>query len=236
MRLLEETCGELGLELLRVGMSGTPMVSPEAAMADADVVIGYGRSVLEGMAMGCAAYVWDHGGGDGWVTPETYPALEADGFRGAATETVIDADGLRDDLAEYRPELGDFGYELVRRHHSAAKHAEELVGLLDGAGSPAPADALETMGLLVRAEVRSAYRVGGLTIENQRLREAREELLRERHELIEERDELLRERAGLQSRAAGAELERDTLLRSRSWRLLSPLRRLAARLRRPPAV
>ena len=42
-------------------------------MADADIVVGYGRSVLEAMAMGRAAYVWDHAGGDGWVTPETYP-------------------------------------------------------------------------------------------------------------------------------------------------------------------
>ena len=32
------------------------------------------------------AYVWDTRGGDGWVTPETYPALEADGFTGAATD------------------------------------------------------------------------------------------------------------------------------------------------------
>ena len=83
-------------------------------MADADIVVGYGRSVLEAMALGRAAYVWDIAGGDGWVTPETYPTLEADGFSGAATDPIIDADRMRADFASYGPELGAFGFDLVR--------------------------------------------------------------------------------------------------------------------------
>ncbi len=105
LRLLEEVCGDLGLELVRVGSFGTPTVAPQAAIADADIVVGYGRSVLEGMAMGRAAYVWDYAGGDGWVTPESYPALEADGFSGAATDAVIDADRLRLPARAWRPRL-----------------------------------------------------------------------------------------------------------------------------------
>ncbi len=80
LRMLENVCDDLGLELVRLGASGTPTLDPQGEMADADIVVGYGRSVLEAMALGRAAYVWDYAGGDGWVTPETYPALEADGF------------------------------------------------------------------------------------------------------------------------------------------------------------
>jgi hypothetical protein len=211
LRLLEEVCGDLGLELVRVGSSSTPTVAPQAAIADADIVVGYGRSVLEGMAMGRAAYVWDYAGGDGWVTPESYPSLEADGFSGAATDAVIDADRLRADFACYRPELGAFAFDLVRMHHSATDHAEALVDLLGGATAPASEDALETLALLVRLESRAAIRVDGLEFENGRMWEELQEL---------------------RARAGAAEEQADVVLQSRSWRFAAPLRRAAAYLRR----
>lgn len=226
-RMLEDACRDLGLELVQVGVERMPRLAPEDAIADADVVVGYGRSVLEAMAMGRAAYVWERAGGDGWVTPETYPALEADGFSGAATDVVIDGERLREDLAGYRPELGMLGVDLVRVHHSAAKHTEALVELLGGASAPATHDALETMGILVRGGVRARSRIGELEVERDRR--------------VAERDAARGEAAA----AAGAEAARRLLVAevaaerqrlaelvgSRSWRLTAPLRRLGARLR-----
>jgi hypothetical protein len=211
LRLLEEVCRELGLDLARIGASGEPTVAPQAAIADADIVVGYGRSALEGMAMGRAAYVWDYAGGDGWVTPENYPALEADGFSGAATDTVIDVDRLRGDFADYRPELGAVGFDLVRKHHSATDHAEALTDLLGGAGVPASEDTLETLALLVRAEARAAARGDGLEYENRLVREQLE---------------------ATRLRAETAEEALDTLQRSRSWKLTAPLRRARSYLQR----
>jgi hypothetical protein len=208
LRLLEEVCGELGLELARVGSFSTPSVDPQGAIADADIVVGYGRSILEAMAMGRAAYVWDYAGGDGWVTPESYQALEADGFSGAATEAVIDGDRLRADFSSYRPELGAFGFDLVRMHHSAGEHAERLVDLLGDGSAPAPEELLETLARLVRLEARAAVRVDRLETENGRMREE------------------------LREQAEAAERRLNAVLRSRSWRLAAPLRNAAARLRR----
>jgi hypothetical protein len=37
----------------------------------ADIVVGYGRSILEAIACG-VAYVHEHSGSDGWVTAENY--------------------------------------------------------------------------------------------------------------------------------------------------------------------
>jgi hypothetical protein len=162
LEMLERVCGELGLELVRLGALGKPTLDPAEAMANADIVVGYGRTVLEGMAMGCAAYVWDYAGGDGWVTPETYPALESDGFSGAVYETVIDADRLRTDFAAYSPEVGTLGLDIVRSNHSAISHAEKLAGLLGGADAPGPEDGFETLARLVRLEARAAIRVDSL--------------------------------------------------------------------------
>ncbi|HEY7256632.1 MAG TPA: hypothetical protein VH476_08095 [Solirubrobacterales bacterium] len=211
LAVLEDACRDLGLELVRLGASGSPTIDPREAMARADIVIGYGRSVLEGMAMGCAGYVWDYGGGDGWVTAESYPLFEGDGFAGSATETVIDADRLRADLAGYRPELGTLGYDLVRFNHSAATHSEELVGLLGEADPPAAEDAFEERARLVRLEARAAIRVDGMEAENRRMGE-------DLATMVADRDEA---RALL-----------GQIMNSRSWRLAAPLRRAAALLRR----
>ena len=50
---------------------GYPNVSLDVttAMDDLDIVVGYGRSIVEAMARGKAVHVFDLAGADGWVTP-----------------------------------------------------------------------------------------------------------------------------------------------------------------------
>lgn len=232
MHMLEEVCDELGLEVGRIGDGAGPTIDPRPAMDRADIVVGYGRSVLEGMAMGRAGYVWDRAGGDGWVTPETYPVYEADGFNGNSTDAVIDRERLRADLAAYRPELGILGFDLVRGSHSAARHTEILVELLEGAGAPAPSDRHETISLLARAEARAAARADGVEYESRRiLRE--HDWQRDRAEAAEVARDA--ERAGREeerTRREAAEATLAEVLGSTSWRALAPLRRLRAGLRR----
>lgn len=224
LRILQEVCDELGLELVRRGLAGETTVSPQEAIAGADIVVGYGRSLLEGMAMGRAAYVWDYAGGDGWVTPDNYEALEADGFSGAATDDVVDADRLRADFAAYRQELGPFNFDLVRKHHSAARHAEALVDVLELAEAPVGGAGLEALSLLARAEARASDRATSLEAENRRIWE---EL-----EVLRLRTEGADEAAGEeQRRRLAAEAELGKVLGSRSWRLAERLRRPLARLR-----
>jgi hypothetical protein len=231
LRMLEEACGDLGLELTRIGGAAGQIADPQAEMAAADIVVGYGRSVIESMAMGRAAYVWDRGGGDGWVTPESYAAIEADGFSGAATGAVVDAERLRADLSGYRPELGAHGFDLVRMHHSAAKHTEALISLLDEASAPGGGDSLDTLSRLVRLECRTAVRAERLEAESAHMREELESV-REREAAAERKasSEGAR-RAGEEHRRIEAERVLDSVLRSRSWRLAAPLRRIGAALR-----
>lgn len=243
--MLEEACEDLGIELMRVG-GADAAVDPQEAIAAADIVVGYGRSVLEGMAMGRPAYVWERAGGDGWVTPETYPTLEADGFSGAATDDVIDGERLRSDLADYRPELGELGYELVRKHHSAAKHGEALIGLLAEGIAPARQDSAETISLLVRAERRTLLRSDGIEHGHREVLEWNHSLELQNHELrgrlaeveanlVEERRQADEARRSAEERRV-AEVETrarlDELLGSSSWRLTDPLRRLGTALGR----
>lgn len=244
MAMLQEACDALGLELTTMGAAANASVVPQDAIAAADIVVGYGRSILEGMVMGKAAYVWDRSGGDGWVTPETYPALEADGFSGGATDLLVDADRLRADFAEYRPELGTLGHDIVREHHSATKHTEALVLALERAEAPVAVSTSETLGILARGQARAAddaarfeqqLRVRAEEAERLRAQAAELEPLRAAAAELEPlRARLAQTEAHLEDeRARRIELEghlRETL-GSFSWRLTAPLRRLKQWLR-----
>lgn len=218
LSIVRRACDNLGLELVQRGATSEAALDPREAMADADIVVGYGRSILEGMAMGRAAYVWDRGGGDGWVTPDTYATIEADGFSGAATETVIDAERMTRDFAAYSSELGTVSTDLVRLHHSAAKHAEALVPLLDRAPAPGGEDVHATLALLARAEARAGNRAAQFEAEMGRLAARAEEAQR----LAASEREARRQ----------AEAQLQLLLNSRTWRLRSRLRQVGSQLLR----
>jgi hypothetical protein len=158
--LLERACQECGLEVEWLGGSSRQTTAPEAALANADIVIGIGRTALEGMAAGCAVYVCGAFSGDGWVTPESYPAFEADGFAGLSNAEAVDVRRLVTDLRSWEPEMAETNRDLAYRHHAARAHAIELVALVrrldDASGrrsehpsGPSQADALAR---LVRLE------------------------------------------------------------------------------------
>jgi hypothetical protein len=135
--LIERACLEAGLELDWIGATTTPTASPERALAAADIVIGLGRSILEAMAAGRAAYVYGRVGGDGWVTPDSYPALEADGFAGTVTRVPVTAERMAAQLRQYEPDMGEANRDLANLHHGARTHAIELVELIAKCGKPA---------------------------------------------------------------------------------------------------
>ena len=160
-RMMADACAALGLECERFGLLTAMNLSPEVAMAHADIVVGKARVIVEAMACGRAAYVWDENGGDGWVTPERYELLEADNFGGQAGPDVIDAERLLSDFGAYSREMGVANRNLAVRHHSAAKHAEEMVGLIERLGpcrdrSHAPLRELERLARAARFVERRA--------------------------------------------------------------------------------
>jgi hypothetical protein len=221
-------CRDAGLELRYVGANDRTTATPELDLNSVDIVIGKARVIVEAMACGRAAYVYDYNGGDGWVTPETYARHAADNFAGQSMPDVIDADGLRRDLAAYRPEMGPANRDLAVLHHSAARHVHALVDLFrDLAPSAArpPGDSLREMARLVALQWDTYVRLDAAQYwgaealaQNRRLEEERAVAVAERDALAAGRDALLREgealAAELEERRAAGEAhlhERDAL-------------------------
>lgn len=127
--MLREAWDHANLEWLTLG-DPEPTMETAATISEADIVVGYGRSILEGMACSRPAYQLDHAGSDGWVTADNYAALEADGFSGTVLRPAPDIMTLRADLACYDPHMGRVNQDLIRQNHDARVHAGELMRLM----------------------------------------------------------------------------------------------------------
>ncbi len=222
LELLERACAGAEVELVRVGGDAGQASDPRAALAGVEIVIGYGRSILEAMASGRAAYVYDRHGGDGWVTADSYAELEADGFAGRRPDAVIDPARLRADLGAYSSSMGPVNRDLAVAHHRANVHAQELVELLRRLAperrAPQPQ---EEMARLVRLEWRARVEAQAL-----------------RRELVDKQREV--EANVRETRRAQAENEqiRRNYESTLSWRVTRRLRAARAlidRLRRRPS-
>jgi hypothetical protein len=203
LELIRGACADAGIELVQRGLQGGGFTtSPESEMNDADLVMGKSRVVVEAMSCGRAAYVYDHDGGDGWVTHDGYERMEADNFNGQASTRPVDAGRLREDLRGYRAEMGAVNRDLAVAHHGARSHAEALVELL---GRLAPRDEpagapLDELGRLTRVQWQADARALGFEHEARLLRA---ELGRRNSD----QESLLRETELAQQRAAAAERE-----------------------------
>jgi hypothetical protein len=211
--IVTAACEELGLHWTQAGSHGEATLEPQQAIAEADIVVAYARSLLEAMACGRAAYQFDFDGTDGWMTPESYPGMEADGFRGLATDRPVDGERLRRDLREYSPHMGPANRDLVRRHHNALDHAGELVRLMERAPSgPAPSrESSAEVARLLRRETA---------------------LLAQAREIQRHLQELHGRLEAAETRAREAEERLGRLTSTRRWRLAGRLGAIADRLRR----
>jgi hypothetical protein len=128
--LVKTTWEQQGIEVVQVG-GVDESYDVANAVAGADIVVAKARAALEAMACGRAVYIYDTFGGDGWVTPTLYHALEADNFAGQATDRVIGSTELGLDLAEYDREMGVANRDLILQHHNARDHVIELLTAFD---------------------------------------------------------------------------------------------------------
>jgi hypothetical protein len=168
---LADAWGARGVECVRLGEPQREL-DPRPAIREADIVVAKARAALEAMCCGRAVYVYDQFGGDGWVTADSYPRLEADHFAGQSSPHPRAPDDLARDLDDYSPDMGRANNELIRKHHRANRHATELVSVLRGpSGRRDGTSALAEVGRLTRTIWRAEHHTVGLEHQNALLHE-----------------------------------------------------------------
>ena len=98
----------------------------------ANLVVGTGRAIREGMAAGCAAYVLGSYC-DGLVTPENVEGLQTTNFSGRTQRQSFCPKSAANDLARPDPErfleLGRFGRRYALQHFSSGQMALAVEGV-----------------------------------------------------------------------------------------------------------
>jgi len=232
-QVIETACRARRLPVRWLGATTDVSASPEAQIADADIVIGLGRSALEAMAAGRGTYVYGVAGGDGWVTADTYPAMEADGFAGTAFPDVqLDAARIAADLGRWDPHLGEYGRDLASAHHNSREHAIALIQFARSrtTATSSPVAVGDELAHLVRLQWHHDLRADA----------SNRDAARVRHELaeLEERFAELECRLGdTHAELLATQGRLQSLLQTRRYRLASrlalPADWLRARLRPP---
>ena len=255
---LTEACRQVGIPLRWLTQT---TATPEREIAGADAVIGLGRSAIDAMTASRAVLVLGPLGGDGWVTPASYPRLEADGFTGRSSDTMLDANAVAEQLAAWNPMMGNTNRDLVARYHDVRDHASELIALAGELGARAEVRARgheSELARLVRVEWQRTVDLLTARFENNRLATEREQREREvlalRAEVADLSGQLRRasqalaevvaREAEVRAQAEHSVATLNDLVATRRWRLAialgRPLDRLRAALRRhkaaPPPV
>ncbi|TPM90930.1 hypothetical protein [Mesorhizobium sp. B2-1-3A] len=136
-RFLVDAWSGAGVEFMQVGSpAGTNSADIVQAIAEADIVVGKARAILDAMSCGRPAYVYDVFGMDGWVTPQVYETMEADAFAGLALSRPFEPSQLVTDLGAYDPLMGMANRKLVMMHHHARIHAQQMIDLCSDLAKP----------------------------------------------------------------------------------------------------
>ena len=231
--LLTEACAKAGIELRTNSIRGEqPTTTPELVYNEADIVFGKARVVLEAMACGRSAYVFDHNGSDGWVTAENAARLAADNFGGQDEFRPLDAASIAAELARYDPLMGTNNRDFIVANHAASAHAAELVDVLRSiAPRTQSVDApLNELARMVRNYHRADSAAFALRAERHHLTTQIGDLEEERARLAAELEQASDHAVAISERAEAAERRENALLQTRRWQLtqaaLRPLDKL----------
>lgn len=129
VQTLREVAKYYGAKLTAIGMNFTQTFDTIKAVQDADVVVGMGLSVLEGVAAGRLGIVHGRWGTGGVIHRGTVEEIRKFNFSGRNSEgKYLTAEELIKEIDQfYNPETINWGVQYIRREHNAVAAAESFV-------------------------------------------------------------------------------------------------------------
>jgi hypothetical protein len=217
--VLIEAFDRAGIELeLFGGKEPAQSLRAQDDMNRADIVIGKGRVIMEAMACGRAAFVYDDFGFDGWVTPENFDALLETGVSGASTTKSATVEHVLRELAGYSQSMGEVNRDLAMATLGVSRHTGELIEAIEQVlADQLPQPANESASELARLS-RVSWR-----------HESEAFQLRTQLRVAAEEYEELRQRA--EAEIAALDQTLAAIVDSRRWQLLNKLLAPIDRLR-----
>jgi len=116
-------CAYLGMYVSFIGQDrfNRKLWNVENRIKDADIVIGYGRSTIEGLACGKSVIIYGINGGDGMLLENNYREMLHTNLSGWSMRTMthpslMNVEEIVVELLKYNKEQGEFNRKIAERH------------------------------------------------------------------------------------------------------------------------
>ncbi len=128
---IEAACKNLGLEFRAVG---SPYGRSEDVAKDinqSDLIIAWGRGIIEAMSCGRAVISFNELLGDGYLTPDVYMESRVRNFGGYECRYSFDSEDLMAEIGKYNKEDGKINRELALEHHDSVKGTDSILSIIN---------------------------------------------------------------------------------------------------------
>jgi glycosyltransferase involved in cell wall biosynthesis len=135
-KIIKEVSVHYGAELYGIGVNFASTFEVEEIIKDVDIVIGMGRSVLEGIAMGKLGICHGRWGTGGVINPGNIFKIRERNFSGRSelpSTVLATSQELIEQIDKYYTQKNvDEVYKIVKKDHNAKIAAEQLIEIAKG--------------------------------------------------------------------------------------------------------
>lgn len=128
IKIFKEVANHYGAKLAAVGMNFIISTDMQKAIEDSDIVVGMGRSVLEGMAMGKIGFVHGRWGSAGIAHAGNIEEMRTCNFSGRNSKGLMVKEEIIDNIDKhYNLKNSHWSREYISNEHNAVFAAESYV-------------------------------------------------------------------------------------------------------------
>lgn len=131
IEIIRKVAKHYGAKLAALGVNFTPSFYTEKAIQDSDIVVGVGRSILEGMSMGRLAIVHGRWGSAGVINKDNVEEIRKFNFSGRNSGgNLLSAEQLIEQIDKYyTPEQFEWNRNYICENHNANFAADVFIRL-----------------------------------------------------------------------------------------------------------
>jgi len=134
-KVIKEVADYYGAKFIGIGANLAPTYEVEQILADADIVFGMGRSVLEGICMGKIGVVHGRWGTGGVINPESYETLKLTNFSGRIVDGTNQLKSAEEIVAQideaWNLKTMSEMRKVAEKDHNVKIAAKELVAMAE---------------------------------------------------------------------------------------------------------
>jgi O-antigen biosynthesis protein len=120
-------CRRIGVTLTCCGAPYGRCYEIEKAINEADLVVSWGRGILEAMSCARTVLSFDRNEGDGYITPESYYEARRDNFSGRIFHQHFNAETLATEMWKYNRADGQENRDLIMKYHDQNRGVDAIL-------------------------------------------------------------------------------------------------------------